>query len=413
MATPGAWAGITGQANVSQTRTKNGELVKIEPFSIAIAEPVFSDLKKRIHDTRWPPASTAEPWSQGSDQSYLQRFLKRWKDDFDSSIFMRGLSQYNHFMAQTEGLEIHFLHIQAKEKGRIPLLLTHGWPSNFVEYLPVISLLVNPKKHGLRGDGFDLVIPSLPGYAFSTRHPKHTTRDTARIWNNLMNALGYSRFAVHGTDFGAGVSTFLALDFPESVIGLHLSNVENSPSISSRSAVLSKEEEDFLRRSEQWFEEEGAYKIIQRTKPSSLSFGLSDSPAGMAGWVLEKWRSWSDCDGDLDSIFDPDFLLSLLTIFWVTNSIGTAAMDYFDNKNSGYTLKEDEFVSTPTAIAAFGNAFVKEHFPPKEWVSRMYNVTRWTQMPKGGHFAAAEQPLLFCQDLLDFFAGFNNGSVAG
>jgi len=263
----------------------------------------------------------------------MKDLFRYWEESLESLRFLGELTKHNHFLAHTEGLEIHFIHVRSKDKVKMPLLLTHGWPSNFVEYLPVISLLSEPEKHGLSGPGFDLVIPSLPGYAFSTRHSEHTTRDTARIWRDLMSGLGYSRFAVHGSDFGAGVSTFLALDYPEAVIGLHLSNVENSPTISSRSAPLSNDEQVFLKEGDRWFEEEGGYKVIQRTKPTSLSFGLSDSPAGMAGWILEKWRSWSDCNGDLDSTFDREFLVSLLTVFWVpthlvlpqwtTSTIGT------------------------------------------------------------------------------------------
>lgn len=378
--------------------------MKIDTFSPLIEKSVLVDLKQRIRGTRWPTIAPDPLWQQGTDLNYMQSLLKYWAEEFATSHIERTLGPYSHFIAQTEGLNIHFIHVQAHETPGIPLLLTHGWPSNFVEYLPIISFLTNPKRHGLSGQAFDVIIPSLPGYGFSTRLPIHTTRDTARIWHNLMNALGYSRYALHGTDFGAGVSTFLALDFPDDVIGLHLSNVENSPSIGPDSAPLTEAEREFVERGDKWFDEEGGYKSIQRTRPLSLAYGLTDSPAGLAAWVLEKWRAWSDSEGLLESTFDRDFLLTMLTVFWMTNSIGTSIRDYFDNRASGYTLKVNEFVACPTAIAGFSNCFIGDDLPPKEWVRRMYNVQRWTPMAKGGHFAAAEQPKLLSQDIMEFFS---------
>jgi pimeloyl-ACP methyl ester carboxylesterase len=271
-----------------------------------------------------------------------------------------------------------------------------------------VPLLTDPAAHGIDGPEFDLVIPSLPGYGFSERPAREgvTTRDTARRWHELMRGLGYKRYGVGGTDFGSAVATFMALDDPEPVIGLHLSNVDVAPYTGPDSKPLSDAERDYVAHVERWDAVERGYSSIQSTKPQTVAHGLNDSPAGLAAWILEKWRSWSDSGGDLDACFARDFLLTVVTLYWATETIASSMRDYLDNRRAGlYAFEAGDFVGVPTGIALFSGNFVSEGEPPREWAERMYDVRRWMPMPAGGHFAAAEQPELLARDIAAFFGG--------
>jgi pimeloyl-ACP methyl ester carboxylesterase len=273
--------------------------------------------------------------------------------------------------------------------------------------LPLVPLLTDPAAHGIDGPAFDVVIPSLPGYGFSER-PQHsgvTVRSTAGTWHRLVQGLGYERYGAHGTDFGSGVSTFMALDGPGSMRGLHLSNLDIAPYTGPGSRPLSGAEREYLEQTRRWDAVERGYSAIQSTKPQTLGYGLNDSPAGLAAWILEKWRSWSDSRGDLAARFSRDFLLTMVTLYWATQTITPSIRDYFDNRWSVTALEPDDFVAVPTAIALFTGHFVPEGTPPREWAERLYNVRRWTPMPAGGHFAAAEEPERLAGDIASFFAG--------
>ena len=298
---------------------------------------------------------------------------------------------------------------RAKRGAGIPLILTHGWPSTFIELLPLVPLLTDPASHGIDGPAFDVVIPSLPGYAFSERPARLGVNYeyVAGLWHRLMRGLGYERYGAQGTDFGAGVATFMALTDPESMIGVHLSNLEIAPYAGPGARPLSSAEQAYRERNAEFWQTEYGYKAIQSTKPQTLAFGLNDSPAGLAAWIVEKWRSWSDSRGDLDKRFSRDFLLTTVTLYWVTQTIASSMRDYFDNDNRRFrvTIGPDVFVRVPTGVAIFDQTFVDEGTPPREWVERLYNVRRWTAMPRGGHFAAAEEPELLARDIAAFFAG--------
>lgn len=232
-----------------------------------------------------------------------------------------------------------------------------------------------------------------------------TYRDTAALWHALMRELGYERYGAGGTDFGSGVSTFMALIDPEPLIGLHLTNLELSPYLGAEARPLSDAELEYLQRTAEWDETEGAYRAVQSTKPQTLAYGLNDLPAGLAAWILEKWRSWSQNDGDLDAHFSRDFLLTVVTMFWVTSTIAPSMRDYFDNRRSQGEprLAADDFVRVPTAIASFPNMHIPDGEAPREWAERLYNVRRWTSMPRGGHFAATDEPMLVASDIAAFF----------
>jgi pimeloyl-ACP methyl ester carboxylesterase len=378
----------------------------ITPFSIQIEEEALSDLRSRIHKTRWPDQIPGSGWSQGAELNYLRQTLRYWADDYDWRSQERELNAFHHYRAELDGVHIHFVHERAVGGPGIPLILTHGWPSTFVELLPLVPFLTNPAAHGIAGPAFDVVIPSLPGYGFSER-PAHTGvnyRYTAALWRRLMRGLGYARYGAGGGDFGAGVATFMALDDPASMIGVHLSNLEIPPYTGPGSRPLSEAERRFLTYGETFWQLEGGYKAIQSTRPQTVAYGLNDSPAGLAAWILEKWRAWSDLRGDLTTRFSRDFLLTNLTIYWVTQTIASSMRDYFDNRWFGDTLGPADFVQAPTGVAVFAHQFADEGEPPREWAERLYNVRQWTLMPSGGHFAAAEEPEPLARDIATFFA---------
>src|SRR6266702_856932 len=380
----------------------------ITPFSIHIEAEILSDLRERIRKTRWPDQAPGAAWEQGTDLEYLKQLLAYWADDFDWQTQERELNAAAQFRAELDGVHIHFVHERARHGHGVPLILTHGWPSTFVELLPLVPFLTDPAAHGIAGPAFDVVIPSLPGYGFSDR-PARTGvnyRYTAGLWHRLMRGLGYARYGAHGGDFGAGVATFMALDDPGPLIGLHLTNLELAPYTGPGSRPLSGHERDYLQQSRWWDETERGYTAIQSTKPQTLGYALNDSPAGLAAWILEKWRSWSDCGGDLESRFSRDFLLSMVTQYWVTGSITSSMRDYFDNRRwqGEPRLAPGDVVRVPTAVAVFPHMLVPEGQPPREWAERLYDIRRWTVMPRGGHFAPAEEPGLVARDIAAFFA---------
>ncbi len=380
--------------------------MQIVPFSIRIDEPILVDLRARIRHTRWPDPAPGAAWEQGTDLAYLRQLLAYWADGFDWRAQERRLNAFQQFRVDLDGVRIHFVHERARRGRGIPLILSHGWPGTFVELLSLVPFLTDPAAHGIDGPAFDVVIPSLPGYGFSER-PAQTGvnyRTIAGLWHNLMQGLGYERYGAHGGDFGAGVTTLMALDDPAPVIGVHLSSLELSPYTGAGSRPLSAAERSYLERNEAWWQTEGGYKSIQSTKPQTVGYGLNDSPAGLAAWILEKWRSWADTGGDLDQRFSRDFLLTTVTLYWVTQTITSSLRDYFDNRWFGVTLGPGSYVKAPTGIAVFARSFVDEGTPPREWAERLYNVVRWTSMPSGGHFGAAEEPERLARDIAAFFA---------
>jgi len=380
----------------------------ITAFSIKIEAEILSDLRARIRNTRWPDRAPGTAWEQGTDLEYLRQLLAYWADGFDWHARERELNAADQFRAELDGIHIHFVHERARHGHGIPLILTHGWPSTFVELLPLVPFLTDPGAHGIDGPAFDVVIPSLPGYGFSER-PAQTGvnyQHVAGLWHRLMRGLGYERYGAQGGDFGAGVATFMALNDPEPMIGVHLSNLEIAPYTGPGARPLSAAEKTYRERNEAFWLDEYGYKAIQSTKPQTLGYGLNDSPAGLAAWILEKWRSWADSRGNLDERFSRDFLLTTVTLYWVTQTITSSMRDYFDNDNRRFrvTLGPRDFVNVPTGIAVFANNFVDEGQPPREWAERLYNVRRWTPMLRGGHFAPVEEPELLARDIAAFFA---------
>jgi len=364
-------------------------VARVEPFVIHVADEVLDDLRARLRGTRWPEPAPEPDWRQGTDLDYLRELVAYWADGFDWRAQEQRLNAFAHFRLGIDGVWIHFVH---ERNGGIPLILTHGWPSTVVEPLQLAPLL---------RDEFDLVIPSLPGYGFSERPARNTTRDTARRWHALMRSLGYHRYGAQGGDFGASVTTNMALDDPAPLLGIHLHQIDDTPYTGPGSRPLSQAERAYREQVASWDCRERGYSAVQSTKPQTVAYALTDSPAGLASWIVEKWRSWSD---SLERI-DRDLLLTNLTLYWVTRTIGSSMRDYYDTRRHGRQMGPDDFVAVPTAVAVFANEHVREGTPPREWGERLYDIRRWTEMPRGGHFAPAEEPELLAQDIREFFRG--------
>jgi pimeloyl-ACP methyl ester carboxylesterase len=376
-----------------------------ERFTPTVSDEVLADLRARIGNTRWPGAAPGEPWAQGTDLAYLRDLLEYWANGFDWRTQERWLNGFRHFLADIDGVRVHFVHERARSGRGIPLILTSGWPSCFAEFLPVVPQLTDPAAHGISGPGFDVVIPSLPGYGFSGRPARTgvTCRYTAGLWHRLMRGLGYERYGAQGSDFGCGVTTFMALDDPAPMLGIHLSNLDVAPYTGPGSRPLSAAERAYLAQYQWWREEDRGYGAIQSTRPQTVSYGLNDSPAGLAAWLVEKWRGWTDSGGDLDATISRDFLLTVVTLYWATQTIASSMRDYVDNRWQSAELGPADMVTVPTAVALFTNQFIDDGKPPREWAERLYNIRRWTPMASGGHFPSVEEPGLFSRDIAAFF----------
>jgi pimeloyl-ACP methyl ester carboxylesterase len=368
----------------------------IRPFRIDIPQADLDDLRDRLRRTRWGHEIPGQGWTRGVPVDYLKSLAAYWADGFDWRARERELNRYQHRIADVCGEPVHFVHHRAAGGGRAALILTHGWPSTFLEMLPLVDRLAG---------SYDLVVPSLPGYAYSPR-PPHVGVDRAYVaaqWHRLMQGLGYDRYGAHGGDFGAGVTTHMALSEPDRLIGIHLSTPEMAPYSGPDSPPPTEEERAYLAQVERWDATERGYSAVQSTRPQTLGYGLTDSPSALAAWALEKWRLWADTGGDLDARFGRDALLTMLTVMWTTRSLASSIRDYYDNRWHGTAIGRDDFVRVPTAMAVFDHGFVREGEVPRSWYERLYAIRRWTVFPRGGHFAAAEEPDLLADDIRAYF----------
>jgi pimeloyl-ACP methyl ester carboxylesterase len=375
----------------------------VRGFCIAIPERTLADLRERIARTRWPDEISASGWDYGTNLDELRALLDYWRDGFDWRAQERKLNSFSHFVADVDGLDLHFLHEHGRGPNPMPLLLLHGWPSTFFEMSKLVPLLADPAAHGGDPrDSFDVVVPSLPGCGFSERPREpgmHKTR-MAELFAKLMSeTLGHERFAARGGDVGAGVVSLVALDYPERVVGIHVSDVYR-PYIGPGARYFTDAERKFFDEERTWMEKEGAYDHLQATKPQTLGYGLNDSPVGLAAWIVEKYRSWSDCGGHVEERFTRDEILTQLTIYWATETINSANRLYFERDRAPRPLGPDDRVRVPTAVAIFPGDI---DWPPREWGERVYDVRRWTVMARGGHFAALEEPELLAKDIREFF----------
>jgi pimeloyl-ACP methyl ester carboxylesterase len=371
----------------------------IRPFFVNTPQQILDDLKLRISNTRWPDEIHDSGWNFGSNLSFVKQLSDYWLNDFDWRKVEAEINTYPGFIAAIDGYDIHFLHIKGKGSNSIPLIITHGWPGSFLEMLKLIPLLTEDNNLS-----FDLVIPSIPGFGFSSSSNVAGCNAAlvADLWHKLMTTLGYNKYAAQGGDIGAGVSTWLPLKYPDSVIGLHLNFIPGSfkPYLKD-GEQLSDEVVAYQTFLSNWMAKEGAYSHLHATKPITLAYGLNDSPVGLCAWVIEKFNSWSDNHGDVNNVFTNDELLANITLYWITQSIHSSIRIYNENSQSPLALKEHDFVKVPTAFAKFPRELPT---PPQSYIEKGFNIQRWTEMPAGGHFAAMEQPVLLGRDIQDFFA---------
>jgi len=384
--------------------------MEVKPFTIAVEDSVLADLRQRLTDTRWPDEIPNTGWDYGSNLAYLKELVEYWRTGFDWRAQEAKLNAFSHFKSEVDGLNIHFIHERGKGPNPIPLIITHGWPSCFFEMTKIIPLLSDPASHGGdAADSFDVVAPSLPGFGFSD-HAQDRGMEVQRVagmWNKLMTQnLGYPRFAAQGGDIGSGVTSRLGFAHAGSLFGIHLTSITRpTPYLGPGCAPVTAAEQALIDQRERWFQEEGGYNHIQGTKPQTLAYGLNDSPAGLAAWIVEKYRTWSDCGGDVERSYTKDELLTIVTIYWVTQTISSSTRMYYENQKNAWVMEQGQKVPAPAGMALFPQEIA---VPPREWGERSYDVQRWTDMPRGGHFAALEEPQLLAEDVRAFFRPFRN-----
>ncbi len=384
----------------------------ILPFQVNIPDSAIEDLKKRLARTRWPDEVPGTGWDYGADLAYLKELTEYWRSGFDWRAQEREINSFQHYRADVDGLGIHFIHERGKGPNPIPLIITHGWPGSFAEMLKIIPLLADPASHGGDpADSFDVVVPSLPGYGFSDP-PSATGMNLAAVagvWAKLMTeGLGYNRFAAQGGDWGAGVTARLGVDHADQVMAIHLTSVSTallSPYLGPGSDPLTAKEQAYLDERERWGWEEGGYFHIQSTRPQTLSYGLTDSPAGLAAWIVDRWRTWGldENPEERRKYYTIDELLTNIAIYWFSGGINAANRLYFENRAKPSQLDPGQRIEVPCGIAIFAQ---DQSHPPKEWAERSCNVARWTEMPRGGHFAAIEEPEVLAEDIRGFFRSF-------
>ena len=376
-------------------------------FNIHVSDEVLMDLKMRLNQVRWPSQINNLLWDRGTDLEYLQSLVSYWRQKYDWRIQETELNQLNHYQSVIDGVNIHFVHERGRGPNPLPIILTHGWPDSFLRYKKIIPLLTDPVTHNADAeDSFDVIIPSIPGFGFSSLldHRALNNHSISILWAKLMTKeLGYNKFVAGGGDMGSGITRYLSKNHPELLYGIHLTDIGiiRPLLLSQNLSALTKEELEYRNSAQDWIAKEGAYMSIQSTKPQSIAYGLSDSPAGLAGWIIEKFRDWSDCNGDLQRRFTFDDLLTNVMIYWISNTIGSTAHVYYENTHSLPPLNER--IETPTGIALFASDVLK---PPKVWAEKQYNIVRWTNLPRGGHFTAMEEPELLAAEIRAFCRPF-------
>jgi len=376
----------------------------VQPFEIAVPESVLDDLRRRLRRARWPEALAGSPWQLGTDVGYLKELVDYWIDGFDWRRIEAELNRFDQFTTEVEGQRLHFVHQRAATDDALPIILLSGWPSTFAEFAKVVPLLTEGTPQ------FHVVAPSLPGFGFSgpTTATGWTPRRIASAIAETMHRLGYPRYGAHGGDWGAMVSSQLGLIDSAHCVGVHLSMViapkpPKPPTTSEGDASdeLSPAEQAELDRMYAAGRDQMGYQRIQSTRPQTLSVSLIDSPIGLAAWIVEKFRSWSDCDGDIERRFTKDELLTNLTIYWVTGTIASANRIYAETRQAGFGASLPAAkVPVPMGYVKFpGDAFK----PPRRWVEQLYDVRRWSEVDAGGHFPALEVPELLSDEIRAFF----------
>lgn len=370
----------------------------IKKIEIQIEQKYLDDLKSKLLLTRWPDEIEGSGWNYGASLGYMKELSDYWITYFNWRKTESEINNYGNYIAVIDGYKIHYLHIKGKGEKPFPLIITHGWPYSFLEMFKLIPLLTENNDMS-----FDLVIPSMPGYGFSQKiiQPGCNVSFIADLWHKLMIELGYDKYGVQGGDFGAGVSTSLAMKYPDHVTGLHLNYIPgNYVPVLAENEEFTKEENDYLDSEEEWYSREGGYSLEQNTKPLTLAYGLNDSPMGLCAWIVEKMFGWSQNRGYIGNVFTKDELLSNVTLYWITETIHSSIRLYNENSKNPLIIGKESFINTPTGIAHF---MYEDPFPPRKFIERGFNIQHWSEFPEGGHFPAMEKPEVLAEDIIKFF----------
>ena len=375
----------------------------VQAFQLHVQQSAIDDLRDRLARTRFPDQAPGEPWAYGTDVAYLKALVEYWGSRFDWRAQEARLNAFPQFKVPLHGSDLHYLHVPGQGPKPYPLLLSHGWPGSVFEFLDIIPRLTDPARFGGDpADAFTVVAPSLPGYglSFTAGQRRFSLEMMADCFADLMTGvLGYERFAAQGGDWGAFVTSRLGAVHADKLIGIHVNllAVRRDPGMLSNPTP---EEREYLGELEVWLKEETGYQWIQGTRPQTLAFGLSDSPAGLAAWIVEKFRAWSDCGGDVESVFTMDHLLANISLYWFTGAIGSSFWPYYARMHGPWPIPEGG-VTVPMGYAAFPREILR---PPRSVAEKVYkDIRRWTAMPKGGHFAAMEQPVALAREIVEFF----------
>jgi len=374
----------------------------IKPFRIAVDDAVLRDLKERLARTRFPDQIDKSEWDYGVDLATMKEIVAYWKDKYDWRAHEKKLNELPQFTTEIDGINLHFIHVRSKEKNAKPLVLVHGWPGSIYEFYKVIGPLTDPVAHGGKAeDAFHVVCPSLPGFGFSGKptKPGWSVNRMSDTIAKLMARLGYTRYGAQGGDWGAGVSNWLGKYDSEHVIGVHLNFPGGAPANKDDpwAGVTPEERKRYEKRRDE-LEKHRAYGAIQGTRPQTLGYALNDSPSGLAAWIIDKFWAWSDHGGKLENSFTKDELLTNVMIYWVTETAPSAARIYYERQSYTGDRKADK---VPVGAAMFPREI---NVYPRKWVETQYNLVHWTEMPRGGHFAALEQPTLLVEDVRKFFS---------
>jgi pimeloyl-ACP methyl ester carboxylesterase len=377
-------------------------------FQLHVPDTAVADLRERLKRTRWPDQAPGAPWAYGSDLTYLQQLVEHWRTTFDWRAQEARLNAFPQFKVRLHGIDLHFLHVPGKGPNPTALLLSHGWPGSVFEFLDIIPRLTDPARFGGDpADAFTVIAPSLPGYglSFAPGQERFSLEMIADCLAELMTGvLGHPRFAAQGGDWGAFVTSRLGAAHADKMLGIHLNllTVRRDPKML---ANPTPEEQTFLRELEVWIKEEMGYQWIQGTRPQTLAFGLSDSPSGLAAWIVEKFRAWSDCNGDVESAIHRDHLLANISLYWFSGAIGSSFWPYYARLHGPWPIP-DGSVNVPMGYAEFPHEILR---PPRSVAQKIYSdIRRWSVMPKGGHFAAMEQPELLAREIVEFFRPLRN-----
>jgi pimeloyl-ACP methyl ester carboxylesterase len=374
-----------------------------QPFTLTVPDAALADLRERLARTRFPDQAPGPAWAYGSDVAYMQDLVGYWRETFDWRAAEARLNAFPQYKMRLHDIDLHFLRVEGKGPAPYPLLLSHGWPGSVFEFLDIIPRLTDPARFGDDpADAFTVIAPSLPGYglSFAPGQKRFPVEAIAACFADLMtDVLGYQRYAAQGGDWGSFITSRLGCDHPDRLIGIHLNllPLRRDPAMV---ANPTPEEKKYLHELTVFLKEETGYQWIQGTRPQTLAFGLTDSPAGLAAWIVEKFRRWSDCGGDVESVFTKDALLANISFYWFTGAIGSSFWPYYARMHGSWPIP-DGGITVPTGYAEFPREILS---PPRSLAARTYSdIRRWTVMPRGGHFAAMEQPEALAVELRAFF----------